>query len=88
MLPTEDGRVHKEPHQMRGSELRALKQELETRLRECADRRQCDNLRRRIEELDAEIRRRSRIGRSVSHESQRSDRGGSRPGRPNGANSR
>ena len=57
--------VRKEPHQMRGAELRRAKEELETRLRACAnDVRESQELSRRIEELDAELRRRAQIGHS------------------------
>ena len=56
--------VRREPHQMRGVELRLTKQELEDRLRSSQDDHERQELRRRIDELEVEIRRRSSIGQT------------------------
>jgi hypothetical protein len=65
---------------MRGSELRSTMEELESRLQSCGDDRERQELRQRIEELEAEIRRRSSIGRSGRSPSDRdSHEPGDRP---------
>jgi hypothetical protein len=61
---------------MRGSELRSAKEELETRLIGSDDDRERQELRRRIEELDAELRRRAQIGRTGRNPSERDPAGG------------
>ena len=75
----EDDMPPREPHQMRGAELRSLKQELEDRLRTCRDNRECEELRRWIDELEAESRRRSHIGRPSHPRGEREDVGGAGP---------
>lgn len=73
--------MKREPHQMRGAELRSTKEELENRLQSCHDPHERQALRHQLDELDAELRRRSQIGRGTQAPSeQEMSGGGENPG--------
>lgn len=65
--------MQKEPHRMRVAELRSMKEELERQLHAAPDSPRSAELRQKIEELTAEMTRRSRIGGPARRPSDRDE---------------